>query len=143
MEFIRSLPGRADNYGVREMIYGNVARPVGGNDLAECQLEWDTLNRVALEKLRLYVTVHVDDMVTQGETEEIMARVYYQRLSGLFLQTCAESVATLNRRLAASTYKEGEEIFEWLAKLDGIYAHYLELREQRYWTRKRSTGRWD
>ena len=81
---------------------------------------------MALEKLRFFVTTYVDDMVTQGE--EITARVYYQRLSGLFLQTGAESAATLNRRLAASTYKEGEEIFEWLVRLDGIYAQFRAVR---------------
>ena len=42
----------ADHVGVREITYGNVPRPVGGVDLAECQLDWDRLNRLALEKLR-------------------------------------------------------------------------------------------
>ena len=51
MDFIRSCPGIADPYGVREMIYDNIPRPVGGDDAAERQLEWDNLNRVALEKL--------------------------------------------------------------------------------------------
>ena len=59
----------------------------------------------------------------------------------IVLEDWAGSVASLNRRLAASTYKEGEEIFEWLAKLDGIYAN-LKLRGQKYRTRKRSTGQW-
>jgi hypothetical protein len=117
MEFIRSFPGIVDHYGVREMIYGNIARPIGGDDLAEHQLEWDKLNRVALEKLRFYVSTRVDDMVTMGE--EITAREYYRRSSGLFLQTGAEE------------YTDGEEIFEWLAKLDGIYAQ-LELRGRKY-----------
>ena len=67
MEFIRGFPGIADHFGVRRMIYENLARPVGGDDLAERQAQWDNLNRVALEKLRFYVTVRVDDMVTQGE----------------------------------------------------------------------------
>ena len=111
-----------DHFGVRQIIYDNVARPVGGDDLAERQLAWDTLNRVALEKLRFYVSVRVDDMVTQGE--DITARVYYQRLNRLFLRTGAESVASLSRRLTACKYAEGEEIFEWLAKLDGIYAQF-------------------
>ena len=122
MEFIRSFPGIADHYGVRAIIYENVLRPENGDDLAERQAQWDTLNRVALEKLRFYVSVWVDDMVTQGE--EITAREYYRRLSGLFLRTGVESVATLNRRLAACKYVEGAEIFEWLAKLDGIYAQF-------------------
>ena len=33
-------------------------------------------------------------------------------------------MALLGRRLAACKYTEGEEIFEWLAKLDGIYAQF-------------------
>ena len=78
-------------HGVRAIIYENVPRPERGDDLAERQAQWDTLNRVALEKLRFYVSVRVDDMVTQGE--EITAREYYRRLSGLFLRTGAESVA--------------------------------------------------
>ena len=47
---------------------------------------------MALEKLRFYVTVWVDDMVTQGE--DITARVYYQRLElkRLFLHMGVESV---------------------------------------------------
>ena len=31
---------------------------------------------------------------------------------------------SLGRRLAACKYAEGEEIFEWLAKLDGISAQF-------------------
>jgi len=120
MEFIRGFPGIADHFGVRRIIYEDLARPEG--DLAERQAQWDNWNRVALEKLRFYVTVRVDDMVTQGE--DITARVYYQRLQRLFLRTGAESVASLGRRLAACKYAEGEEIFEWLAKLDGIYAQF-------------------
>ena len=122
MEFIRGFPGIADHYGVRRIIYEEMARPVGGDDLAERQLAWDTLNRVALEKLRFYVTVRVDDMVTQGE--DITAREYYLRLNRLFLRTGAESVASLGRRLAACKYAEGEEVFEWLARLDGIFAQF-------------------
>ena len=50
------------------VVYGNVARPVRGDDLAERQLEWETLNGwLHIEKLRFYVTMHVDDMVTQSE----------------------------------------------------------------------------
>ena len=128
MEFIRSFPGVADHYGVRSIIYLNVPRPEKGDALAERQAQWDTLNRVALEKLRFYVSVRVDDMVTQGE--EITAREYYRRLSGLFLRTGAESVATLNRRLAACKYIEGGEVFEWLAKLDGIYAQFKAARAE-------------
>ena len=122
MEFIRGFPGVADHFGVREIIYGNIPRPAGGDHLAERQEDWDRLNKLALEKLRFYVTVRVDDMVTQGE--EITAREYYRRLDGLFLRTGAESLATLNRRLAACKYQQGEEVFEWLAKLDAIYAQF-------------------
>ena len=102
MEFIRGFPMVADHFGVRRMIYDGVARPVGGDDLAERQMAWDDLNRVALAKLRFYVTVRVDDMVTQDE--DITAREYYQRLQRLFLRTGAESVASLSRRLAACKY---------------------------------------
>ena len=98
MEFIRGFPMIADHFGVRRIIYEDVARPIGGDELAERQLAWDNLNRVALEKLRFYVTVRVDDMVTQGE--DITAREYCQRLNRLFLRTGAESVASLGRRLA-------------------------------------------
>ena len=35
VEFIRSFPGVADHYGVCEIIYGNIPRPVGGDDEAE------------------------------------------------------------------------------------------------------------
>ena len=72
-----------NQFGVRRMIYENVARPFGGDGLAERQQEWDNQNRVALEELRFYVSVSVDDMVTQGE--DITARQYYQRLERLFL----------------------------------------------------------
>ena len=82
MEFIRGFPGVADHFGVREIIYGNIPRPAGGDDLAERQEGWDRLNKLALEKLRFYVTVRVDDMVTQGE--EITAREYYRRLTVCF-----------------------------------------------------------
>ena len=40
------------------------------------------------------------------------------------MRTGAESLATLNRRLAACKYQQGEEVFEWLAKLDAIYAQF-------------------
>ena len=52
MEFIRGFPGVTDHFGVREIIYGNAPRPVGGDGLAERQEEWDRQNRLALEKLR-------------------------------------------------------------------------------------------
>ena len=112
----------ADHFGVRQIIYEDVPRPNGGVELAERQMAWDNLNRVALEKLRFYVTVRVDDMVMQGE--DITAREYYLRLQRLFLRTGAESVASLSRRLAACKYAEGEEVFEWLARLDGIFAQF-------------------
>ena len=52
---------------MRKIIYGNVPRPVEGDDVVEWQANWDGLNRLVLEKLCFYVTVRVDDMVTQGE----------------------------------------------------------------------------
>ena len=110
MEFMRDFPGVAHQLGVREIIYGNIPRPVGGDDLAERQENWDRLNRLALEKLQFYVTVRVDDMVNQGE--EITAREYYRRLDGLFFRTGAESLAMLNKRLAACKYQQREEVFE-------------------------------
>ena len=58
-------------------------------------MEWDNANRVALEKLRFYVTVRVDDMVTQGE--EVTVREYYQRSQRLFLRTGVESVVLLGK----------------------------------------------
>ena len=61
-------------------------------------------------------------MVTQGEA--VTAREYYRRLQRLFLRTGVESVVSLGRRLAACKYAEGEEMFEWLARLDGIYAQF-------------------
>ena len=76
MEFIRGFPGIADHYGVREMIYGNVPRPDAGDNLAERQVAWDNMNRVALEKIRFYVTVRVDDMVMQGEDSLYSKRVF-------------------------------------------------------------------
>ena len=69
-------------------------RPDVGDNLAERQVAWDNMNRVALEKLWFYVTVRVDDMVTQGE--DITAREYFRRLDGLFLRTGAGSVSSLN-----------------------------------------------
>ena len=55
MEFIiiRGFPGVADHFGVCKIIYGNIPRPVGGDNLVERQESWDklNLNRLALEKL--------------------------------------------------------------------------------------------
>ena len=39
MEFIRGFPGIADHFGVRRIIYEDLARPEG--DLAERQAQWD------------------------------------------------------------------------------------------------------
>ena len=72
----------------------------------------DDLNRVALGKRRFYVSERVDDMVTQGE--DITARVHYQRLERLFLQTGAESLVLLGRRLAACKYAEGRRYLSGL-----------------------------
>ena len=43
MEFIRGFPGIADHFGVRRIIYEDLARPVGGDNLAERQAAWDEL----------------------------------------------------------------------------------------------------
>ena len=52
------------------------------------------------------------------------------RLQGLFLRTGSESVATLHKRLANCTYLEGEEIFAWNARLDGIEVEDLEKKHR-------------
>ena len=44
MEFIRGFTMIADHFGVRQMVFENVARPIGGDDLAERQQAWDNLN---------------------------------------------------------------------------------------------------
>ena len=64
------------------------------------QAAWDDLNRVALEKLRFYVTTRVDDIVTNGD--KLTAREYYERLEGLFLQTGSESIASRVAQKASS-----------------------------------------
>ena len=64
MEFICGFPMIADHFGVCWMVYENVARPVGGDNWVERQQALVDLNRVALEKLRFYVSVRVDGMVT-------------------------------------------------------------------------------
>ena len=46
------------------------------------------------------------------------------RLQALFLRTRSESVASLHKRLANCTYSEGEEIFAWIAWLDGIFTQF-------------------
>ena len=77
-----------------------------------------------VRKLRFYVSVIADDMVMQGEEITAPAREYYLRLQGLFLRTGAGSVVTLNRKLVACKYQNGEESFEWLARLDSVYAQF-------------------
>ena len=104
MDFIRGFPGVAARFGITGMIYDGTPRPGTGDDNAEAREEWDRLNRLAIEKLRFYVSTRVDEMVTDGE--EITARQYYQRLGVLFLNVGAESVASLHNRL--SKYNEGE-----------------------------------
>ena len=71
-----------------EIIYDGVARPEAENEQG-VQAAWDDLNRVALEKLKFYVTTRVDDIVTNGD--RLTAREYYERLEGLFLQTGSEN----------------------------------------------------
>ena len=111
MLFIHSFPGIVDHFGVRRIIYENMARPVGGDDLAKRQVAWDNLNTVSLEKLWYYVMRRVDDMVTQGE--EVTVRVYYQRLciERLFLRTGAESVVSLREgKLLANICRRGGDL---------------------------------
>ena len=90
MEFIRGFPGVAERFGFTEIIYGGRARPGAGAELAEARAEWDRLNRLALEKLRFYVSMRVDQIVTDGE--DLTAREYYQRLHRLFLRIGGENV---------------------------------------------------
>ena len=122
MEFIRGFPGVAERFGFTEIIYGGRARPGAGDELAEARAEWDRLNRLALEKLRFYVSMRVDQIVTDGE--DLTAREYYQRLHRLFLRIGGENVSTLHLRLAACKYVEGEEVFAWLGRLGAIFAQF-------------------
>ena len=39
MEFTHGFPGIADHFGVRRIIYEDLARPVGGDNLAERQAQ--------------------------------------------------------------------------------------------------------
>ena len=80
------------------MVYEDMARP-DREEEAGNQARWDATKRIALEKLRLNVTTRVDDMITNGD--ELTEREYYLRPQGLFLRTGSESVATLQKRLAA------------------------------------------
>ena len=122
MEFIRGFPGVAARFGFEGLIYDGLPRPGAGDERAEARAEWDRLNRLALEKLRFYVSVRVDQIITDGE--ELTARQYYQRLYRLFLRMGGESVSTLHLRLAACKYAEGEEVFAWLARLGAIFAQF-------------------
>ena len=94
-------------------------RPGAGDERAEARDEWDRLNRLAIEKLRFYLSTRVNEMVTNGEN--ITARTYYERLGVLFLNVGAESIASLHNRLAKYKYNEGEEVFEWLARSASIF----------------------
>ena len=47
--------------GIRGIIYEGVARTEAENKHG-VQAAWDDLNRVALEKMKFYVTTRVDDM---------------------------------------------------------------------------------
>ena len=123
MEFIRGFKQVADHFKIKDIIYDGVPRPVD-DDEHGTRAAWDERNRIAIEKLRFYVhvTTRVDDTVTNGD--ELTAREYYVRLQGLFLRTGSESVASLHKRLANCTYSEGEEIFAWIAQLDGIFTQF-------------------
>ena len=61
MEFIRGFKQVADHFGITIMVYEDTNRPAD-EDEAGSQARWDTMNRIALEKLRFYVTTRVDDM---------------------------------------------------------------------------------
>ena len=76
IDFIRGFPGVAARLGITGIIYHRKPRPGAGDDNAEAREEWDRLNRLAIEKLRFYVSTQVDDIVTDGE--DITARQYYQ-----------------------------------------------------------------
>ena len=67
MDFIRGFPGVAARFGITGMVYDGTPRPGAGDDNAEARGEWDRLNRLAIEKLRFYVSTRVDEMVTDGE----------------------------------------------------------------------------
>ena len=94
----------ADHFKIKDIIYDGVPRLVD-EDEHGTRAAWDERNRIAIEKLRFYVTTRVDDTVTNGD--ELTAREYYVRLQGLFLRTGSESVASLHKRLANCTYSEG------------------------------------
>ena len=83
MEFIRGFRQVADHFRITRMIYEDVARPAD-EDEAGLQARWDNTNRIALEKLHFYVTMRVDDIVTNRN--ELTARQYYQRLPRVFLK---------------------------------------------------------
>ena len=91
----------SDHFGITGIIYDSVPRPVD-EDEHGTRAAWDERNRIALEKLRFYVTTRVDDTVRNGD--ELTAREYYVRLQALFLRTGSESVASLHKRLANCTY---------------------------------------
>ena len=114
MDFIRGFPGVASRFGIEGIVYEGAPRPEDG----EARTEWDRLNKLALEKLRFYVSGRVDRVVTNGD--DITARQYYERLDAMFLNIGAESVSSLHTRLAKCKYVEGEEVFSWLARLAEI-----------------------
>ena len=74
MEFISGFPGVAARFGIEGIIYDGTPRPGAAEELAEARANWDRLNRLALEKLRFYVSTRVDDIVTDGE--DLTARQY-------------------------------------------------------------------
>ena len=118
----------SDHFGITGIIYDSVPRPVD-EDEHGTRAAWDERNRIALDKLRFYVTTRVDDTVTNGD--ELTAREYYVRLQTLFLRTGSESVASLHKRLANCTYSGGEEIFAWIARLDGICTQFKAATAER------------
>ena len=74
----------AARFGITEIICDGAPGQGAGEERAEARAEWDRRNRLALEKLRFFVSVRVDQIVTDGE--ELTAWQYYQRLHRLFLR---------------------------------------------------------
>ena len=123
MEFIDGFPGVASAFKVKDLIYDGVARPHNGDNLEERQAIWDQRNLLALEKLRYYVSDKVHLVVAKGN-RELTAREYYQALDFMFLRTTAESTTVLEEKLANCKLRIHDELFEWMAHLDAIYAGF-------------------
>ena len=123
MDFINYFPTIAHRFGFSEIIYDRVERPDGQGD-GQARARWDRLNGVALEKLKFYVSDKVDTMVTKGQ-HGLTARQYYLLLDQLFLHTDVEHLRTLEKRLNSCLLRDNEDLFEWAARIDGIYAQFV------------------